>query len=254
MINALRPGAPPLELLIRRFSVHRPLRPDDLARFGEPTAETQVHTAGAALSRDGAGVAGLRLVVSGFLAEVRPMSDGRRQITGLHVPGDLFGAEWSPQHCEVVALTQAQTIDASPLAEARHDPSSRFVAWREAWAEAQREEKSRMADHMVRLGRLTAYERMGHLLLELQERLRRVGLAGSGGFHLPLTQEMLADTLGLSIVHVNRTLQQLRRDGLVLYRPSHVSLPHPAQLAALSAYVPRCPAAPKALRLASAQP
>ncbi|MGA0607541.1 Crp/Fnr family transcriptional regulator [Phenylobacterium sp. VNQ135] len=239
MINALRPGATPLDLLLRRFCVPRRLRPDDVARFGEATTDAQSHPAGAELSSADGHRPGLRLVASGFIAEVRTMSDGRRQITALRIPGDLLGDEWSPQPCDVIALTSAQTVDASALATARKDPSGRFDPWRQAWAAAQAEEEGRMADHIVRLGRLTAYERMGHLLLELHERLMRVGLAGDGVFHLPLTQEALADVLGLSIVHVNRTLQQLRKDGLVNYRPGQVALPDPQKLAAACLYAPR---------------
>ena len=68
---------------------------------------------------------------------------------------------------------------------------------------------------VVRIGRQTAYERVAHLLLELHFRLRVVGLATDDFMPLPLTQEIIADALGLSIVHLNRTLQQLRRDGIV---------------------------------------
>jgi CRP-like cAMP-binding protein len=70
-------------------------------------------------------------------------------------------------------------------------------------------------DHIVRLGRLTAYERVAHLVLDIRDRLALVGLAAPDSFPPPLTQETLADVLGLSSVHVNRMLQQLRRDGLV---------------------------------------
>jgi CRP-like cAMP-binding protein len=70
-------------------------------------------------------------------------------------------------------------------------------------------------DHIMRLGQLTAVERMGHFLLEVELRLRRAGLSIGGRFELPITQEALADYLGLSPVHVNRVLQKLRRDNLV---------------------------------------
>ncbi|WP_309087814.1 helix-turn-helix domain-containing protein [Phenylobacterium sp.] len=248
MISALRPVIAPVELLLRRFSIDQQLRPDDVAHFGQPTAEAHSHPPASEISRPGVGVPGLRLVASGIVAEARTLRDGRRQITALRLPGDLFGAEWSPQHCDVIALTAATTMGASALHVALRDPSPRFDAWRLAWTMAQNEEEKRRADHMVRLGRLTAYERVGHLLLELRERLARVGLAGAGSFHLPLTQETFADMLGLSVVHVNRTLQQLRRDGLVNYRPGHVALPDPEQLASVCAYGSRSGAATSSAR------
>ena len=74
-------------------------------------------------------------------------------------------------------------------------------------------------EHITRLGRLTALERVGHLLLELLARLQLVNLAGEGDYHLPLTQETLSDALGLSKVHVNRTLRRLREQGFIEIHP-----------------------------------
>jgi CRP-like cAMP-binding protein len=75
----------------------------------------------------------------------------------------------------------------------------------------------------VRLGRQTAYERMAHLLLELHARLTEIGEARGDSFNLPVKQEVLADALGLSLVHVNRTLQQMRRDRLVDMRGAQMT-------------------------------
>ncbi len=95
-------------------------------------------------------------------------------------------------------------------------------------------DEASLLDHIVRLGRQTAYERMAHLLLELRWRLAEVGLGDERKFPLPLTQEVLADALGLSIVHVNRTLQQLRREGLLEMRAGFVELLKPDVLIATS--------------------
>ena len=79
---------------------------------------------------------------------------------------------------------------------------------------------------------------MLHLLLELHHRLRTVGLAEAGRFEMPLTQEVLADALGLSIVHVNRTLQQIRREGLVEIKGGGVALLEPKLMAAVADWQP----------------
>ena len=68
-------------------------------------------------------------------------------------------------------------------------------------------------EHVVRIGRQTAYDRLAHIILELRNRLDAVGLVRDDSFELPLTQEMLADALGLTPVHVNRTLKKLKKDG-----------------------------------------
>jgi CRP-like cAMP-binding protein len=76
-------------------------------------------------------------------------------------------------------------------------------------------EETFLANQVVRLGRQSAYERMAHLLLGFHDRLDAVGLAQGGAFAMPFTQEVLSDVLGLSTVHTNRTLQQLRREHLI---------------------------------------
>jgi CRP-like cAMP-binding protein len=84
-----------------------------------------------------------------------------------------------------------------------------------ALAVASDQQQTRLIDQVTRLGRQTAYERCAHLLLELHARLVEIDEAQGESFRLPIKQEVLADALGLSLVHINRTLQQLRRDRLV---------------------------------------
>ena len=95
-----------------------------------------------------------------------------------------------------------------------------------------------MSDHIVRLGRQTAYERMVHLMLEFHHRLQIAGLATNDSFPMPLTQEVMADSLGLSVVHVNRTLQQVRRDGLLEIRSGQVKLLDLKLMQAVADWVP----------------
>ena len=84
------------------------------------------------------------------------------------------------------------------------------------WAAVARAEDALLLDQVVRLGVQTAYERVAHFLLEIQERLALVGQADDQHFPLPLTQEVLAGALGLSIVHVNRTLRLLREENIAI--------------------------------------
>jgi CRP-like cAMP-binding protein len=165
----------------------------------------------------GAGRPTPRVLVSGWAARFRDLPDGRRQIISLILPGDAIGLCRRPKPlalCPVMALTAIQTLDAAPLARALVDPASCpnlsaavdiAAALDEAW----------LMDQVVRLGRLTAFERIAHLQLEIVTRLSTVGLASERQTPFPLTQEMLADVTGLSLVHVNRTLQQLRREKLI---------------------------------------
>jgi CRP-like cAMP-binding protein len=88
------------------------------------------------------------------------------------------------------------------------------------WA-ASRDE-AMVVEHLVNLGRRSAEERMAHFLLELGARLSLVGIGDKTGYKCPLTQYHLADTLGLSAVHVNRVLRHLRGDGLVTFQKGSV--------------------------------
>ena len=173
-----------------------------------------------------------RYVLSGWAGRQRDLPDGRRQIFSLILPGDGMGVCPDPQpiaHATVVALTRMVLASADELAtEAAHRDYPELA---QAHREAEREDHRRLLDQIVRLGRQSAYERLGHLLLELSERLGAVGLASEGSFALPLTQETLADVLGLSVVHLNRTLTEMRRDRALVLDRGWVTLTDPALLA-----------------------
>lgn len=254
MTTATKTGVPPAELLFRRLSAIHPLKPEDFAPASQLEVDLRSHAASSELRSGEADE--IRLVCAGFVGELRLLSDGRRQILGLKVPGDFvrLPATSSAGHV-TLALSRAQTVDAAPFLGAI--ASGRAPAVRAALAKAERADAAAMLDHVLRLGRLTAYERTAHLLLELHERLLRVGLAMTGSLELPLTQEILADLLGLSIVHVNRTLQQLRRDGLIQYRLGRITLFDRAKLAQIANYELRVPPPARTtpvVRRLSAQP
>lgn len=158
-----------------------------------------------------------RVLVSGWAARVRQLEDGRRSIISLILPGDGIGICRRPQPlalCPVVALTPIQTLDATPLMRAIAD-RTRHPALSSAVDIASALDEAWMMDQIVRLSRLTAYEKIAHLIMEVRSRLNAVEMEADGRLPFPLTQEMLADATGLSMVHVNRTLQQLRREKLI---------------------------------------
>lgn len=85
------------------------------------------------------------------------------------------------------------------------------------------EDGTMVVEHLVGLGRRAASERTAHLLLELGARLRLVGIGDKAGYACPLTQYLLADALGLSAIHVNRVLRELREAGLVTFQGGQVT-------------------------------
>lgn len=234
-----------------RFSTHLGVRPIDpilrrLRHLGSPTEgelellrsladRRERHGPGEQLAAEGGGVRP-RFVVSGWACRQRLMPDGRRQIFSLLLPGDAIGFRARPQLSSIVALTALETIDAGAVQDTIRRGAAPGLA--RALTAAEFVEDALLLDHAVRLGRLTAFERVAHFMLELQRRLEIVGLGDHQRFPLPLTQEILADALGLSIVHVNRTLQQLRRAGLIELRSGVAILLQPEALAKLCDYRP----------------
>ncbi|GJE03002.1 Crp/Fnr family transcriptional regulator [Methylobacterium isbiliense] len=156
------------------------------------------------------------IVFAGFASRYKRRVSGRRQIVAYLVPGDLCdrGAlHGHPLHHTLETLTPCH-IAKVPRA-AYLDLLGRHPRIALALQRARFVEEATAREWVVNLGMRSGVERMAHLLCELMERLGSIGQVTDGQYDLPLTQLDLADTLGLSSVHVNRVLQVLRRDGLI---------------------------------------
>lgn len=182
--------------------------------------------AGAELIKEGDARRPTFALLSGWAGKLRVLADGRRQIFAFLVPGDPIGTSLCGQElASTIALTPVLVAPAPFLRDTASDAQGARQGFGTFARGMMEREAAYLLSHIVRIGRLTAYERLLDLMREFQGRLAEVGLVGPAGFPLPLTQEMLADSLGLSIVHVNRTLQQLRRDRMLVLRDSVASLP-----------------------------
>lgn len=178
-----------------------------------------------------------RMIIAGWAAQYRRHANGQRQIVSLRLPGDfVWPLVQLSLSCAVAALTELETVDAQPVVDALAGPAYPSLA--HALRVIGHLDHVLLGDQIVRLGRQTAIERFAHLMLELHERLSRVGLADESCFAMPLTPEVLADVLGLSVVHVNRTVQQLRRDDLLEVRDGTVTLIQHERLQALASWTP----------------
>ena len=120
---------------------------------------------------------------------------------------------------EPITNVEASEVLASDLLEAfaRTPRLATAVLW------AASRDEAMVVEHLVDLGRRNALERTAHFLLELGARLKLVGLGTTAGYACPLSQYLLSDALGLSAVHVNRVLRQLREDGLLTFRNGRVA-------------------------------
>lgn len=229
-------GVRPIDPIVRRLRPLASLSDSEIELIRALGDRRERHGPGEQLVAEAANGVRPRFVVSGWACRQRLMPDGRRQIFSLILPGDGFGFDGRPSLSSVVALTALETVDATPVIDAVRRGAAPGLA--RALAASQIVDDSLLLDHAVRLGRLTAFERVAHFMLELQQRLETAGLGDRQRFPLPLTQEILADTLGLSIVHVNRTLQQLRRGGLIELRSGVAILLEPDSLTKICDYRP----------------
>ena len=201
--------------------------------------ERQIVT-GQELVRDGESYGQTYIVREGWAIRFKTLSDGRRQILNFVLPGDIVGL-FSPlferaDH-SVAALTDLVVHPLDPRATVEMFAECPRLAAAIAWSAGR--DEAILSEQVVRIGRRSAYERTGHLIVELLHRLRLVGAADQRSFELPLTQEILADTLGLSIVHVNRTLRRLREDGLLCIKGDRVVIGDLEELTNVSEFSPQ---------------
>jgi CRP-like cAMP-binding protein len=156
------------------------------------------------------------LISEGFAFRSRTTADGARQIFSIQIPGeipDLNSLHLRLMDHDLVALTPCKLRfvphnAVRELTKAR--PAIANALWRETLIDA-----AIFREWVVNVGRRSGHARLSHLLLELYHRLAAVGRARDGAFQFPITQTQLADCVGLTSVHVNRVLQDLRKRGLV---------------------------------------
>ena len=239
-VALFRDNAPGLgaanEIVVRRLASLAPLSSRDIERvhafplsYRASPAQTELHAAGETTPKP-------RFLVQGWACRQRMLPDGRRQIFDLVLPGDLIGSCLRPQRpapAATVALTRVETANAATFAAAVSGPAPQAsAALVDACAALEEQGETLLLDQITRLGRQTAYERIAHLLLEVWYRLAVVGMVESNSFAMPLRQDTMADLVGLSVVHVNRTLQQMRRDRLIELRGGIAILLQPDRLQA----------------------
>ena len=204
---------------LRPLPVFRPFSGEELAfvsRFkkGELAVER-----GATVLVEGSHSAHLYTVLSGWGFRYKLLSDGRRQILNYAVPGDLIGLQGS-----VMGEMQHSVEALSPmllcvfergelLGLYRNHPG---LAYDITWL-ASREERM-LDENLLSVGRRSALERCAYLLAFLCARAAGVGLGGGEPLTIPITQQHVADTLGLSLVHTNKTIRKLATRGLLRWR------------------------------------
>ena len=195
----------------------------------------RIYAKGQDIVRDGDRPIECCLILEGFAFRYKLLPNGRRQIMAFHTPGDM--PDLQSLHIQVMdhaVAAMMPTRAAFIPHRSMRDLTERFPGllhafWRDTLIEA-----AIFREWMVGNGRRTAHERIAHLICEMLLRFRGIDLAPDDTFKLPATQADIADSLGLSNVHVNRVLQDLRRDGLISWTNQTISILKGEELRALA--------------------
>jgi len=214
------------ERLIRKLQISTALDADDLKAIEHLPIITKEIASHTAIVREGERTSQSGLLIEGFACRSKTTDAGKRQILSIHIPGDIPDLQSLHLHVmdhDVTTLSRA-TVGFIPhealRALTRERPTVAEALWRETLIDA-----AVFREWIVNVGRRSAVVRLAHLLAEIGRRLQTMELASGDRFELPMTQLDIADALGLTPVHVNRVVQELRRAGLLELRKQSVFLP-----------------------------
>jgi len=195
--------------------------------------DAKTYPAGTVLCEAGSTASHLFTLVAGWAGIVRHFADGRRQVLDLYLPGQIMrlGELGSAQaRSDLIAFTD---VTVCPFPRARvNDLLAASPRLAEALLLTLTAEQAILTERIINVARRPALERVAHFLLELRFRLD----TETGAFELPLTQELIGDLLGLSSVHVSRTLGRLRKAGLAEVAEGRVHIRDTAALETLSGF------------------
>ena len=212
--------------LALRLEAFTRLSSDDLAAIAKVSKTSRVIPPRRDLIREGEHPKYIHLMLDGWACRYKTLPDGRRQIVAFFVPGDFCDLNvyvLRQMDHSIGAITRLSVADISREEMDRltaNYPRVTQALWWEALVNA-----AIQREWTLNVGQRTAYERLAHLLTELFLRLRTVKMTNGISCDFPLTQNDLADATGLTAVHVNRTLQELRRDKLIELERRRLTIP-----------------------------
>lgn len=205
-----------IQLLLRKLENFAELGEEEKRALQDAASPGRSFGSHEDLVREGEQPNGVNIIVSGFACRHKMLLDGRRQIIGYFLPGDMCDARvFILKKMDHTISTLTPTIVTTLSRDTILDITSKYPRLTRALWWNTLVEEAICREWLVNIGQRTALERIAHLFCETYVRLQAVGLATPAGCELPVTQSELADTVALSTVHVNRTLKELRRMELV---------------------------------------
>lgn len=229
----------PFDRLVRKLRMRWSLTEDDLTAIQRLPLHLKAVPPHTTIVAEGDRPNQSFLLLDGFVCRAKATNVGRRQILSFHVAGDI--PDLQSLHLHVLDHDVA-SLGPCSVAHVAHvhlrelvteRPQVANALWRDTLIEA-----AIFREWILNVGRRPAEQRMAHLFCEIVDRLDAVGLGRDGVYELPLTQIDLADALGLSAVHVNRVLQEIRGRGLIEFQRSTLVVKDAGGLRQLGEYDP----------------
>ena len=214
-----------IERHLLKLRARAPVGPDEEQAIRDAVGEVRTYPADHLIIRAGQRIESSTLLLDGIICRYKDLSEGQRQITELHVPGDfadLHSFTLKRLDHNIMALTPARVAMVSH--EKLSQITERFPHLTRLYWFTTNVDAAIHREWEVSLGRRTALSRIAALFCEMRLRFELVGMTEGDGYALPLTQTDLAECLGLTPIHVNRTLKELREQGLVQFKSGRVTI------------------------------
>jgi len=229
---------------LRKLSLFLPLAPGELALIESLKRDQAMLRADASIIHEGQTNAPLYTLLSGWAFRFKTLSDGRRQILNFLLPGDFIGVQQKMSDASVhgvQALTDVMlcVFPREKLWDLYKDYPT--LAFDVTWLAAREEQM--LDEGLLSVGRRTAMERLAYLLLTMFQRAEEIGLTKGDTIQFPFTQQHVADTLGMSLVHINKTLQRLNATKTMRWKERRFEILNREELAKIAFYEPAAPRA-----------
>ena len=223
--------------LLRRLNTVTGLDEADVAAIRELPIAVRPWEAGRPIVSDGDRPSNCCLLIEGFCVRAKTTTSGQRQILSIHIPGDIPDLQSLHLHrmdhdlIPVVSSTLGFISHTSMRDLTRRRPNVAEKFWRDSLIDA-----AIFREWIVNVGQRPADSRLAHVVLEVRFRLAVIGRAVGDSFDMPLTQEQIAEALGITPVHANRVIRQLREANIIDISRGRVAILNEAKLAQLAQF------------------
>lgn len=226
-----------LAALVRRLRAYDSIHPEDVEAIKALPIIVKDYPANQTLVHEGERPTQCCLIAEGFCMRSKTTSSGRRQILSLHIPGEipdlqsLFLAVMDHDLTTLTPSTLGFISHDSLRGLHRRQPHLAAMFWRDSLLDA-----AMFRDWIVNVGQRPAPARLAHVMVELRERLKKIGRGEGKSFDMPLTQEQIGEALGITTVHANRIVKQLREDRIVEFERGRVTILDESRLEELAEF------------------